>query len=70
MTDLNNDVPVFVTRARASLLLGIPESELRHISEESGLGQRERAGSQEEIYFTYEELRQIFLLASPTGYRS
>lgn len=64
MNDLNNDVPKFVTQARASYLLGIPEDELRRISEESGLGQLERAGREEEVYFTYEELRRICMLAA------
>jgi hypothetical protein len=63
MSDLNSDVPKFVTQARASFLLGISETELRRISEESGLGLLERAGNEEELYFTYEELRQICQLA-------
>jgi hypothetical protein len=37
--------------------------ELSRISTESGFGHREIAGEQEETYFTYEELRQICLLA-------
>jgi hypothetical protein len=49
----------YVTQERAAALLGIPEKELSRISQESGLGHKERAGSQEEIFFTYEELRQI-----------
>jgi hypothetical protein len=65
MNDLNNEVPIFVTRARASYLLGIPEAELRRISEESGVGQLERAGNKEEMYFTYEELRWILQFAYP-----
>ncbi len=64
MNDLTNEVPKFVTQARASFLLGIPEAELRRISEESGLGHLERAGQEEEIYFTYEELRQICQFAA------
>lgn len=63
MSDLNNDVPKFVTQARASYLLKIPEADFRRISEESGLGHAERAGNEEEIYFTYEELRQISEIA-------
>jgi hypothetical protein len=63
MSDLKSDVPKFVTRARASYLLGTPEAELRRISEESGLGHLERAGNEEELYFTYEELWQICQLA-------
>jgi len=61
----SNDVPKFVTQARASFLLGIPETELRRISDESGLGHLERAGEEEKIYFTYEELRRICQLAFP-----
>lgn len=49
----------YVTQERASLLLGIPENELCRISEESGLGHKESSGSQEQRFFTYEELRQI-----------
>jgi hypothetical protein len=63
MSDLKSDVPKFVTRARASYLLGTPEAELRRISEESGLGHLERAGNEEELYFTYVELWQICQLA-------
>ncbi len=65
MNDLNNDVPKFVTQARASFLLGIPQEDLRRISEESGLGHLERVGNEEEFYFTYEELRRICQLAYP-----
>jgi hypothetical protein len=61
---MSNQVPKYVTRARASLMLGMPEAELRRISKESGLGQVERAGSQEETYFTYEELRRICMVAA------
>jgi len=52
-----------VTRRRAAVLLGLSEKELSRISSESGLGHREVAGEQEETYFTYEELRQICMLA-------
>jgi hypothetical protein len=61
---MNNQVPKYVTRTRASLMLGIPEAELSRISKESGLGHVERAGSQEETYFTYEELRRICIVAA------
>ena len=54
----------YVTQERAAALLGIPEKELGRISEESGLGHKEPAGSQEEIFFTYEELRQICQMTS------
>jgi hypothetical protein len=56
----------FVTTRRAAVLLGMSESELRQISSESGLGLTERAGEQEETFFTYEELRQICQLAVQT----
>jgi hypothetical protein len=61
---MNNQVPKYFTRARASLMLGIPEAELSRISKESGLGHVERAGSQEETYFTYEELRRVCMVAA------
>jgi hypothetical protein len=61
---MNDQVPKYVTQARASFLLGIPEAELRRISEESRLGHVERAGKEEETYFTYEELRRICTLAA------
>ena len=60
---MDNQVPKFVTQGRASLLLGIPEDELSRISNESGLGHTERAGDQKETFFTYEELRQICVMA-------
>ena len=43
-------------------MLGIHEAELSRISKESGLGQVERAGNQEETYFTYEELQRICMV--------
>jgi len=61
---MSDQVPKFVTQARASFLLGISEAELDRISKESGLGQVERAGDEEETYFTYEELHWICVLAS------
>ncbi len=54
----------YVTRERDAALMGIPERELAKISEESSLGHKERAGNQEEIFFTYEELRQICQMAA------
>jgi len=56
----------FVTTRRAAVLLGISEEELRRISHESGFGRTEMAGGEEDTYFTYEELRQICVLAVNT----
>jgi hypothetical protein len=61
---MNNQVPKYVTQARASFLLGIPEAEFRRMAKESGLGHVERAGNEEETYFTYEELQRICKLAA------
>ena len=44
------------------MLLGIAQNELSSISSESGLGHVERAGDQEETFYTYEELRKICLM--------
>ena len=60
---MNNQIPKYVTQARAAFLLGIPEEELGRISNESGLGHKERAGNEQETFFTYEELRQVCMLA-------
>jgi hypothetical protein len=60
---MNNQVPKYVTQARASFMLGIPEAELSRISNESALGHVEHAGSEEVTYFTYEELQRICVLA-------
>jgi hypothetical protein len=59
---MNSQVPKYVTRGRAALLLGISEAELSRLSHESGLGRKECAGEQEEMFFTYEELRKICIL--------
>jgi hypothetical protein len=61
---MKNQVPKYVTQARASFLLGLTLAELTRISRESGLGRVERAGSEEETYFTYEELERICILAA------
>jgi hypothetical protein len=61
---MNNQVPKYVTQARASFLLGILEAELRRISKQAGLGRVERAGNEEVTYFTYEELGRICALAA------
>lgn len=60
---MNSQVPKYVTQGRAAMLLGISEEELHRISSESGLGHTERAGAQEETFFTYEELRKICLIS-------
>lgn len=61
---MDNQVPKYVTQARASFLLAMPEAELSRISKESGLGHVERAGNETETYFTYEELQQICVLTA------
>jgi hypothetical protein len=54
----------YVTHRRAALLLGLTEHELVELSSESGLGLHETADGLEEIFFTYEDLRQICVLAT------
>ncbi len=53
----------YVTRRRAAVLLGISENELSRISSETGFGHKEQAGEEEDTFFTYEELRQICMVA-------
>jgi len=54
----------YVTHRRAALLLGLSEGELWELSSESGLGVRETADGVDEIFFTYEDLHQICVLAT------
>jgi hypothetical protein len=60
----DNEIPKYVTQARAANLLGLPVAEICRISQESGIGHVERAGVKEEWFFTYEELQRICLLAA------
>ena len=57
----------YVTQARAAYLLGLPPAEISRISEEKGIGHYERAGNEEERFFTYEELRKICVLTTCEG---
>jgi hypothetical protein len=61
---MDNQIPKYVTRARAAYLLGLPKEELSRISNETGIGHRERAGEMEEWFFTYEELQKICIFAT------
>jgi hypothetical protein len=61
---MDNQIPKFVTQARAAYLLGLPMEELSRISHETGIGHVERAGNQQERYFTYEELQKICVFAT------
>lgn len=61
---MDNQIPKYVTRARAAYLLGLPMEELSRISQETGVGHRERAGNKEEWFFTYEELQKICVFAT------
>ena len=56
----------YVNKSRAATLLGISEKELARISSESGFGHTERNGEHEDLFFTYEELRQICVLSVNT----
>ena len=64
---MSNQVPKYVTQARAAYLLGLGVEELRRISHETGIGHMERAGNKEEWFFTYEELQKICVFATQTG---
>lgn len=61
---MDNQIPKYVTRARAAYLLGLPIEELSRISNEIGIGHRERAADTEELFFTYEELQKICVFAT------
>jgi hypothetical protein len=61
---MDHQIPKYVTRARAAYLLGLPMEELTRISYETGVGHLERAGNDEELFFTYEELQKICVFAT------
>ena len=64
---MNNQIPKCVTQTRAAYLLGLPLAEISRISEETGIGHFERAGDEEERFFTYAELQKICVLATYEG---
>ncbi len=55
-----------VDEHRAAVLLGLSTAELRRLSRLSGVGQIKNPGSDGQMIFTYEELRQLCLLATRT----
>jgi hypothetical protein len=61
---MENQIPKYLTQARAAYLLGLPVEELSRISQEAGIGHFERAGNVEEWFFTYEELQKICVFAT------
>ncbi len=61
---MENEIPKYVTRARAAYLLGLPVEEICRISQESGIGHREQSGNVEETFFTYAELQKICVMAT------
>jgi len=67
-TKMENRIPKYVTQSRAAYLLGLSIAEISRISEETGIGHLERAGKEEERFFTYEELQQICVLATQQNF--
>jgi hypothetical protein len=65
---MENRVPKYVTQSRAAYLLGLSIAEISRISHETGIGHVERAGKEEERFFTYEELQQICVLATQQNF--
>jgi len=65
---MENRIPKYVTQSRAAYLLGLSITEISRISEETGIGHLERAGKEEERFFTYEELQQICVLATQQNF--
>jgi hypothetical protein len=61
---MENQIPKYLTQARAAYLLGLPVEELSRISQATGIGHLERAGNIEERFFTYEELQKICVLTT------
>jgi hypothetical protein len=61
----SNEIPKYVTQARAAYLPGLPLKEICQISQEAGVGRMAKTGVKEDCYFTHEELQKIRLLAVP-----
>jgi hypothetical protein len=61
---VKESAPKYVNQTRAATLLGIPLQQLCELSCEAGFGHKEFVRDHEEIFFTYEELRQICQLAT------
>ena len=55
-----------IDERQAAILLGLTTVELRRLSRLSGLGQLEKDDRSEKMFFTYEELRRLCLLAAPS----
>ena len=55
-----------IDESRAAVLLGMTTVELRRLSRRFGLGQLEKNEHNEQMVFTYEELRRLCLLAAPS----
>jgi hypothetical protein len=64
---MNISGPNQVDESRAAMLLGMPPQEIRRLSRLSGLGRVEKHEEAETLYFTYEELRKICMLAIPAS---
>jgi len=64
---MNNHITKYVTQARAAYLLGLPPAEISRISEKTGIGHFERAGNEEERFFTYQELQKICVVVTHEG---
>ena len=55
-----------IDERQAAILLGLATVELQRLSRLSGLGQLEKDDRSEKMFFTYEELRRLCLLAAPS----
>ena len=64
---MNGNTYDHVDERRAAALLGMPQSELRRYSRASGLGHVENDDQDQKVFFTYEELRRICLLAAQSS---
>ncbi len=53
-----------VDEGRAAVLLGLTTEQIRHLSEEAGLGRKESRDQHERMFFTYEELHRLCQLAT------
>jgi hypothetical protein len=60
---VNSNKEPEIDERRAAVLTGLSEAELRWLSRQKALGHASPNDSSEQLFFTYEELRALALLA-------
>jgi len=57
---MNNQVPKYVTQARAAYLLGLPVEDLRRISHETGVGHGARREQRRMVFYVRRTAKDLY----------